>query len=326
MDAKGNNYQNKKNAVANNNGTALTLSNWLDEHKQIIGQAIPKNTVDIDRFMQSAKLAIFNPRVPNLARCTPESIYRSLKDAASLGLDLSSVLGQAYLIPYNENSPTGRHMTCHFQMGYRGLIVLARRSKTIKTISCEVVYENDVLDVQLGCDKHIKHTFDIKKPRGEAVGYYCLVELENGGCQFKIMNVDDVKKHRDKFSKSYDPNDKENNWNKNFDAMALKTCCIKALKLCPISVEALEAVRKDEISDSKTADETELNWGDKVDNLDVEYTVVDAVTPTEKKETEPSKQEEKKEPVNTSDINDDEVDAAFDQYKNGSIPEEYGLF
>lgn len=322
MNSKGNDYNNKSVAKTNNNG-AKTLATWLDDHKAVIGAAIPKNTVDIERFMQSAKLAIFNPRVPNLARCTPESIYRSLKDAASLGLDLSSVLGQAYLIPYNENSPTGRHMTCHFQMGYRGLIVLARRSKTIKTISCEVVYENDILDLQLGCDKHIKHTFDIKKPRGEAVGYYCLVELENGGCQFKIMNVDDIKKHRDKFSKSYDPKDKENNWNKNFDAMALKTVCIKTLKLCPISVEALEAVRRDEISDSKD---------DVYGNLEeVEYTVVDDAVQQEnaaapqKEVAAPQEVQTQTPETNVPEMNDEEVDAAFDQYQNGT-PEEYGLF
>ena len=305
MNVKGNNYNGDK-AVANK-GTAKNLAEWLDNHKGTISAVIPKNTVDIERFMQSAKLAIFNPRIPKLAKCTPESIYRSLKDAASLGLDLSSVLGQAYLIPYEENTPSGRKMTCHFQMGYKGLIVLARRSKTIKTISCEVVCENDILDVQLGSDKHIKHSFDIKKPRGEAVGYYCLVELENGGCQFNIMNVDDIKKHRDKFSKSYRSEDKENNWNKNFDAMALKTCCIRALKLCPISVEALEAVRRDEITDSKTNEEVFENDGFQ----DVEYTVVgDQKDVTQ--QVQPSQKAE---------VNDEDIDRQFERYQ-GDIPAE----
>jgi recombinational DNA repair protein RecT len=36
---------------------------------------------------------------------------------------------------------------------------------------------------------------------------------------------------------------------KNFDAMALKTCVIKALKLCPISIETLRAVQTEEIVD-----------------------------------------------------------------------------
>lgn len=136
-------------------------------------------------------------------------------------------------------------------MGYKGLITLARRSKTIKTIAAEPVYENDNFSVELGCGRRLTHTLDLFKERGEVIGYYCLVELENDGIQFAVMSKKDVEKHRDQFSKMYKKEDKENNWNKNFDAMALKTCCIKALKLCPISVEALEAVRNEELTESE---------------------------------------------------------------------------
>lgn len=99
-----------------------TLAEWLDTRKDSIQSIIPAQTVNIDRFMQSAKLAIYNPKTPLLAQCTPDSIYRSLKEAASYGLELGGVLGQAYLIPYNESfkGPDGnwqKRMTCHFQMG-----------------------------------------------------------------------------------------------------------------------------------------------------------------------------------------------------------------
>jgi recombination protein RecT len=134
------------------------------------------------------------------------------------------------------------------------------------------------------------------------------------------MSKKDVENHRNKFSKAYDPKDSSNIWNKNFDAMALKTVVIQALKLCPISIEATDAVIKDERADLKDVTD------------DVEYTVSDA--PAETTETpaieEPKEQpkepkpETKKEPIQPSfdemnGMTDEEMaqaDAAFD-----SVPE-----
>ena len=243
-----------------------TLGEWLSNRKDVLKQALPANTVNVDRFMQSAALAITNPKMPNLRLCSKDSIFRALKEAASYGLELNGTLGQAYLIPYNEsvqvNGKYEKQMTAHFQMGYKGLIALARRSNTIKTIAAEPVYENDIFDVQLGMGRSLSHKIDIMKERGEIVGYYCLVELCNGGTQFKVMSKKDVENHRNKFSKAYDPKDENNIWNKNFDAMALKTVVIQALKLCPISIEAMDAVLKEE---KKDIDE----------EISTDYTIVD---------------------------------------------------
>lgn len=228
------------------------IGEWILQNKEKLETAIPRGTVNLERFMQSALLEIMNPKQPNLAKCDPMSIFRSLKESASLGLEVGGVLGQAYLIPYNETVNGKKVMTCHFQMGYKGLIALARRSNTIKTIACEVVYENDIFDVQYGVGRTIRHSRDFRQEkRGKAIAYYCLVELVNGGIQFDVETVEDIKEHRKKFAKSYRADDPNNIWNKNFDAMALKTCAIQALKLCPISIEALEAVRKDEITDAE---------------------------------------------------------------------------
>lgn len=255
-----------------------TLGDWLKARKDSLNQALPANTVNVDRFMQSAFLAITNPKMPNLVHCSKESIFRSLREAAAYGLELNGTLGQAYLIPYNEKGV----MTCHLQLGYKGLIALARRSNTIKTIAAEAIHENDIFDCELASGRSIHHKIDIFKERGEVVAYYCLVELSNGGEQFKVMSKKEIEKHRDKFSKAYDSKDPNNIWNKNFDAMALKTCVIQALKLCPISIEAMDAVTKEEIEDNKTLSD---------DNITVDYTVTDV--PEEKPVENETKAEEK---------------------------------
>ena len=237
-----------------------TLKEWLAVEQQRIAPTIPTGTVSVDRFMESVKFAILDPKTPNLRVCDKDSLRRSIAQAANYGLEVGGVLGQSYFIPYNESVKDQegnwiKVMTCHFQIGYKGLIELARRSKTIKTIAAEPVYENDDFECELASGRSIHHKINIKHDRGVVVAYYCLVELTNGGEQFAIMTKSDAEKFRDKYSKSYvqaktaGKGLEENNWVKNFDAMALKTCVIKALKLCPISVETLRAVQTEEIGD-----------------------------------------------------------------------------
>ena len=293
-----------------------TLGEWLNQRKDAFNQALPANTVNIDRFIQSAMLAITNPKMPNLRLCSKDSIFRSLKEAAAYGLELNGTFGQAYLIPYNEsvlvNGEWKKEMTCHFQLGYKGIIALARRSNTIKTIAAEPVYENDIFEVQLGMGRSLSHKINIMKERGEVIGYYCLVELCNGGTQFKVMSKKDVENHRNKFSKAYDEKDPNNIWNKNFDAMALKTVVIQALKLCPISIEAMDAVIREERADIK-------------DEISVDYTVSDVEEQTVQPAIENKKEHEKlpETPVQPE-IKTEPEQYSFDEM-NAMTPEEERL-
>ena len=68
---------------------------------------------------------------PKLQECTPQSFLGAMMQAAQLGVEPNTPLGQAYLIPYRN---TGQ-MECQFQIGYRGLIDLAYRSGEITSIN-----------------------------------------------------------------------------------------------------------------------------------------------------------------------------------------------
>lgn len=99
-----------------------TLGDWMNGNKAAFMEALPKNTLNIDRFIQSAIMAITNPKNPLLRTCTKDSLFRSLKESASYGLEVSGLLGQAYLIPYNESIQVApgkweKQMTCHMQLG-----------------------------------------------------------------------------------------------------------------------------------------------------------------------------------------------------------------
>lgn len=291
---------------------------WFDKLKTAVAPSIPAETVSVDRFIESAKMALFDPKVPDLLKCTPDSIKRSFIQAANYGLEVGGVLGQSYIIPYNEsvrNPKTGQWekvMTSHFQIGYKGLIALARRSKTIKTIAAECIYENDTFDCNLASGRSITHKMNIFEERGEVIGYYCLVELTNGGEQFAVMSKKDAEKFRDTYSKSYImAKDKSTqNWGKNFDAMALKTCVIKALKLCPISIEALRAVQTEEAADYNDEPvqvtpqkETKIQAVENIEN--VEFTVA---------ETTPASMAEQA--FSESEFDDPGIEAAFNNAVN----------
>ncbi len=226
-----------------------TLKEWMEGNKERFIQALPQGGVTIERFIAAAMFEVLNN--PKLQKCDRSSLTASLMQSARYGLEVGDLLGQAYLIPYNDRRQLpdggwGKVMTCHFQVGYKGLIVLARRSRTIKTIAAEVVYENDLFDYELGLHPNITHKVDIRKPRGEPIAYYCAVDLENGGIQFKVLSKPDAEGHRDRYSKGYQQSPDSNPWETNFESMALKTVIIKTLKLCPMSVEALEAVNREE--------------------------------------------------------------------------------
>jgi len=99
-----------------------TMNEWLTMLKKEVEPSIPAGTVGIDRFMESVKIALYDPKNPDLLKCSHESQKRAIVQAANYGLEVGGVLGQSYFIPYNESFKDAKGqwqkiMTCHFQIG-----------------------------------------------------------------------------------------------------------------------------------------------------------------------------------------------------------------
>lgn len=121
-------------------------------------------------------------RNEQLQRCTPESIQTALLDASYSGLSLSPSLAHAYLIPY-ENQ-------CTFAPGYRGLMHLAYRAGTVKSVQPNLVYDRDrefvVWTDENG--RHLRH-IETRGARGEVSHAYCIANLAAGGPPIiEVMN------------------------------------------------------------------------------------------------------------------------------------------
>jgi recombination protein RecT len=233
-------------APADQAAKPTTIKDWITAMEPDIKKALPA-VITPERFTRMALTAInVNPA---LAECTPKSFMAALMTAAQLGLEPNTPLGQAYLIPFNNNRKDHRSgqwvkvKEVQFQLGYKGLIELAHRSGQFQVIQAHAVYENDRFEYALGLDPKLVHVPTMEN-RGRAVAFYAMYKLTNGGFGFEVMSAADVAAHRAKFSQA--SNKGKSPWDDNFDEMAKKTVLKKTLKYAPISVEFVRDLGQDD--------------------------------------------------------------------------------
>jgi len=210
-----------------------TLNDLFNDMMPAIAQAIPKHMTP-ERLLRIATTSI--RQNPKLKLCTPQSLLGAVMQCAQLGLE-PSILGHAYLIPYKNKGVD----ECQFQIGYKGLIEMARRTGQISSIMAHAVHEKDTFEYEYGINDKLRHV-PAEGERGAVVKYYAYAKFKDGGYAFMVMSRRDIEIHRDKFSKakSYGP------WVDHFDEMAKKTVLKALMKYMPISVEFQKAVDQDE--------------------------------------------------------------------------------
>jgi len=221
-----------------------TTKQLIEAYLPQIEQALPK-IMTPERFLSIVTTAI--AKNPKLGECTPVSLIGAMLTSAQLGLEPNTILGQAYLIPYDKKKKQGdkwvvEKTEAQFQLGYRGMLTLAQRSGEFKTIQAHSVYENDLFDYELGLDPKLKHK-PADSNRGEITHFYAMYKLVNGGEGFVVMSKEDVGKHGEKYSQSY--NYKTSVWKEHFEAMAHKTVLKKLLKFAPVSTELAKVFEQD---------------------------------------------------------------------------------
>lgn len=226
-----------------------TLKDFVQQMEGQFAKALPK-VITPDRFTRIALTALSSN--PKLMGCDRNSFLGALMNAAQLGLEPNTPLGQAYLIPFKNNKLGITE--CQFQIGYKGLLDLAYRSGEVATVQAQVVYENDKFEYELGLEPKLVH-IPADGDRGAAVRVYAVFKLKNGGYSFEVMSMEDVKKHAQKYSKafSYGP------WQTNFEEMAKKTVLKKVLKYAPIRSDFIvDAVQKDDTAPKYDMDANEF--------------------------------------------------------------------
>lgn len=209
-----------------------------------IKKALP-NAVTPERFTRITLSALNNN--PDLQKCTPMSFIAALLNAAQLGLEPNTPLGQAWLIPYKSKGV----LECQFQIGYKGMIELAYRNPQMQTIQAQCVYENDEFEYEYGLNAKLSHR-PAFSDRGDPVYFYALFKTVNGGYGFAVMSKADIDAYAKTYSKAvesaYSP------WKTNFEEMAKKTVIKQALKYAPIQTDFQRALSTDETVKSRISE------------------------------------------------------------------------
>lgn len=263
----------EKNAMATTSPSD-NIAHYLqrEDVKAQIAAALPKHLTP-DRL---ARIVLTTIRLnPALAECSTTSLLAAAMQCAQVGLE--PINGMAYLIPYNRKikqagQPDRWIKDVQFQIGYRGLAALARRSGEITTIAAEPIYENDKFIYRKGFNEVLEHEPNFRN-RGELVGVYAYALTKDGGRYSFVMNKEEVDKIR-KRSKSAD----NGPWVTDYVEMARKTCFKNLAKWLPTSVEFMTAVAEDE--------QKELGFGEQVQSIMLNKETPIAIEATETIETE----------------------------------------
>lgn len=221
------------------------IKQWIVAMKPQIEAALPK-VITAERFTRMALTAVSSN--PKLADCTPKSFMGALMQAAQLGLEPNTPLGQAYLIPYRNKGV----MEVQYQTGYKGLIELAHRSGQFKNIEAHTVFENDEFEYEYGLEPKLVHKPALKD-RGGIIAFYAVFTLVNGGFGFEVMSKEDVDAHAKKYSQGF--NSSYSPWKTSYESMAKKTVLKQLLKYAPIRTEFAREMTADETIKNDISDD-----------------------------------------------------------------------
>lgn len=235
----------------------------LNQKKGELAKMLPR-TLSIERLLKVAQIAATT--TPALAKCDVPSLVGAIGQCAQMGLEPNTVLGHAYLVPFNtkRKMPDGSERwvnSVQVIIGYKGLIDLARRSGQIVSIAAHEVCENDRFELVYGLDEKLNHTPAMGE-RGQVIGFYAVAKLKDGGYSFEFMSVHQVREimGATQSKGNYGP------WKEHFIEMGRKTVIRRLAKYLPLSIEFQTAVALD--------NQAEGGKDQKLDTIDGEFMLV----------------------------------------------------
>tara|TARA_Y100001963_G_scaffold145080_1_gene218173 strand:- start:728 stop:1678 length:951 start_codon:yes stop_codon:yes gene_type:complete len=195
----------------------LKHCNIYDEEFKV---SVPDSSFDLKRTYETVASEVQKNK--RLQECTIESILDSVKQACYLGLEPSSVSGEAYLVPYGKQ--------CTLVIGYKGQLELMYKGGHVISCWAYPIYESDLpnVDIQLGTSPQVKHSPTLTGNRGELVAVYACAEIPNSSqIKFELMTREECDRIK---SKSGGAHSKQHPWNTHYEAMCLKSVIKKMSK------------------------------------------------------------------------------------------------
>lgn len=182
---------------------------------------------------------------PKLMECNALSLVGAIIRAGQVGLDIDSIKGHAFLVPYKKE--------CQLVIGYKGMLSLAYASKKLLSIEVQPVYEKDEFRIEHGDNYGLTHKINpIRKERGKIIGYYAYAHLANGGKMFDYMDQEEIDEIK---SCSKSSNYSNSPWVAFPIEMAKKTVVRRLCKYLSLSPYMEGAIGLDEMNDAGVQNE-----------------------------------------------------------------------
>lgn len=235
----------------------------LKSRQAEIQKMLPKH-LNAERLLKVAQIAATT--TPALAKCDVPSLIGAIGQCAQMGLEPNTVLGHAYLVPFNtkRKDANGNEKwvnSVQVIIGYKGLIDLARRSGQIVSIAAHEVCERDHFEMVYGLDEKLEHKPALGE-RGELIGFYAVAKLKDGGHCFEFMSLHQVRE----IMATTQSKGKYGPWKDHFTEMGRKTVIRRLAKYLPLSIEFQTAAALDSMAEG--------GRDQGLDAFDGEFTVV----------------------------------------------------
>lgn len=179
-----------------------------------------------------------------LQKCSKLSLQTAVLNISNIGLSLNPAAKEAYLIPRWNNST--KQMEASLEPGYVGLVKLLTDAGSVKSMTCQLVYEGDKFEVDLANNAQpVTHRPELSRAkRGNITGVYALATLVDGSRQVEYMSLEEVNEIRERSEtyKAYtDQKIKSCTWVSDFGEMTRKTVIKRIYKYLP-RTERMERV------------------------------------------------------------------------------------
>lgn len=267
------------------------IRDLMEKNKGEMMKLVPRH-LNPERMLKTAQQAATT--TPALLDCYVPTFIGAVIQLAQLGLEPNTILGHAYLLPFNNRKADRKDV--QVIIGYKGLIELARRSGMVLSFAAHAVYERDTFEFEYGLDEKLRH-IPAFGDRGNITHFYAVAKLKDGGHAFEVMTKSDVEKIRDSGQGKFNQV-----WKDHFEQMGRKTVVRRLAKFLPLSIEFSTAVELDNRAEGGTDQGLESV-------LDGDYNLVEEDMPqiTEQAEVMPQTKQAKQQtqaPVGV-DIDDD---------------------
>lgn len=226
----------KFSAVISSEGYKKMINNTLRDPKRA------------NRFVASITSAVVSNQT--LQECEPSSIISAALLGESLELSPSAILGQYYMVPFNDNNKG--YKVAQFQLGYKGYIQLALRSGQYKKLNVLAIKEGELINYDPLFEEIEVNLIDDEEAREKAntIGYFAMFEYNNGFRKTMYWSKAKMEAHALEYSQGYKSDKKKGNkytfWSKDFDGMAFKTMLRQLISKWGImSIEMQDAYTKD---------------------------------------------------------------------------------